>query len=108
MYSLADDLLGKKVRCKKCGGIISVVPSSANITRSRNEGEVEPARTRRRERAEVDLRRAGRKSSGLLIGLIAGGAGLLLLCGGAIVAGVLLFAGRSGNKPPEFVVDADN
>jgi hypothetical protein len=56
----------------------------------------------------VDVRQAARASRGLLIGLIAGGAGLLLLCGGTIVAGVLLLAGRSEDRPPSFAVDADD
>jgi predicted Zn finger-like uncharacterized protein len=108
VYSLADDLLGKKVRCKKCDGIILVVESSPNITRSRSDGGLEPPAPRRRKRAEVDLPQAGSNSRGLLIGLIAGGAGVLLVCGGIIVAGVLLLTGRSGNNPPGFVVDAED
>ncbi len=99
-YTLADDLLGKKVRCKKCGGTIVVGSSSSGITRSRNEDEPEPPAPRRRRRAEMDVRQVGRKSHGLLIGLIVGGAGLLLLSGGIIVAGVYFLAGKVGGRRP--------
>jgi predicted Zn finger-like uncharacterized protein len=125
VYNLADQLAGKTVRCKKCEAAIVVRaageqekvqtrPPASKRSLVRDEGE--EARPRRRIREEEDddddedlplpIRRS---NHGLIIGLIAGGVGLMLLLAGGIVVVVLLLRidrSGSGNRAPDFRADA--
>ena len=105
-YTLADDLAGKKVRCKNCDEVIAVrgaAPareaeqriqkgsSQTTTSRVRSEEE-EPARPRRRTRdddREPRPRKKGRSSAGMMIGLGVGVFALVLVCGGIVTAVVL-------------------
>jgi predicted Zn finger-like uncharacterized protein len=117
VYTLADNLAGKKVRCKNCDEVIAVRGAAARDTEERiQEGpgrgvparsvrEEEPARPRRRSRDGEPPR--PRKRSGmsgvLVIGLVVGILGLFLI-GGGIVAAVMLL-GRSSDKVTDLLVD---
>jgi predicted Zn finger-like uncharacterized protein len=129
VYNLADQLAGKTVRCKKCEAAIVVRAAKGDVeeeaveTKSRRESgsvqtranssksspartEDEPIRPRRRNREDdddLDVRHSRRRSNrGLVIGLIAGGVGLLLLLAGGVALAILLF--RSGKS----LVNADS
>jgi predicted Zn finger-like uncharacterized protein len=123
VYSLADHLRGKKVRCKNCDEVIVVGASAkARSAEERDEGagrqeriqsgarrpKLAPARDedeRPRRREREDSSRPGRKSNrGLIIGLIAGGVGLLLLVAGGILVAVLLL-GKTPNSVSDLLVD---
>jgi predicted Zn finger-like uncharacterized protein len=140
VYSLADHLAGKTVRCKKCESaiVVSAAKESAEDEgdESKSRGAVgerekiqtrpsaskrppgptvaEPRRPRRRDRddeeddEELEIRRPRRVSNrGLVIGLIAGCAGLLLLLAGGTLLLVLLFANRSGTKTADLLAGGD-
>jgi len=103
-YNLADTLAGKKIRCKKCQGIIAVpdaengeattpAPRNVEVTRGKTrpspvrEEQDEP-RVKRRRDEEYDEPRTGKKA--LPLGWIIGGSvGVVLLIGGIILAVVL-------------------
>lgn len=114
VYTLADELAGKKVRCKKCAGPIAVRAKADSEAEGDDEDsgmrqriQARPrsgsaaARARRREREdEWDDEPSIRKSnSGLVIALVVGGLGLLLLLGGGILVIVLLINNRNANRP---------
>lgn len=114
VYSLADHLQGKKIRCKDCGEVIAVGGStktrgadamgeeeSGRQTRIQSEArrpnraarrrddedDDDDERPRRREYDDDSPRRKRKSNRGLIIGLIAGGVVLLLLLlGGGIFA----------------------
>ena len=104
-YTLADNMAGKKVRCKNCDEVIAVrsaAPTrdaedriqkgSSQTATSRVRSEDEPARPRRRQREddrEPRPRKKGRSSGAVLIGVGVGVFALLLICGGIITAVVL-------------------
>lgn len=108
-YTLADNLAGKKVRCKNCEEVIAVragAPAreaegriqkgSSQPATSRVRSEEEPAQPRRRTRdddREARPRKKGRSSASLLIGLGVGVFALVLVCGGIITA--VVWWGRS-------------
>ncbi len=109
-YNLADELLGKTIRCKGCSHVFVVEERPAEgpdelvaeaiasePRRARPTSRVAPARSRDREEEEPPRRRPrdededrGREREGggpnvaLLVGLIGGGAALLLVLGGAL------------------------
>lgn len=121
VYSLADSLAGKKVRCKKCNEVIvvravkeraegsasAVEAGSREKIQSRPQqpkrpvvrDEEELARPRRRNREEEAYSRRPRRRSnrGLVIGLIVGGAALVLLLGGGGILAIFLLIGRLSN-----------
>lgn len=118
-YTLADDLAGKKVRCKNCDEVIAVrgaAPAreaeqriqkgSGQATTSRVRSEEEPVRPRRGTRdddRELRPRKKGRSSAGMMIGLGVGVFALVLVCGGIVTAVVLW--GRSAALNLTSVVD---
>jgi predicted Zn finger-like uncharacterized protein len=90
-YTAGDHLRGKKVRCKRCKEVLvvgSAGPPRPPAQEKADAAAEEPARPRRRKR-----RRSKRP---LVIGLVAGGGGLILLAVGIIVA--ISVPGRSGGK----------
>jgi predicted Zn finger-like uncharacterized protein len=124
VYSLADHLAGKTVRCKKCESAIVVRAAKGRAEKEGDERESrpdsserekiqtrasapkrplgrteeEPSRPRRRDgdEDELDIRRPQRGSNrGLVIGLIAGCAGLLLLLAGGLVVLIVVLVNRS-------------
>lgn len=135
VYTLADHLDGKTVRCKECAAAIVVragkkraeedvdeidtgtrkgiqtrpqAGSSAargNQKRARDDDEERPRR-RNREEDSDSLRTVRRSNRGLVIGLVAIGAGLVLLLGGGILAVVLLISNRSVNSSTDLPVEA--
>lgn len=136
VYSLADQLAGKMVRCKKCGEAIAVRAPKGNADADRegsesgrdsaarekiqtrpqaprrspvlDEDESPRPRRRRREEEEDFSRPIRRNNRGLVIGLIACGVGLLMIFGGGVSLVVLLLSGPSAHRPSDFLADADN
>ncbi len=127
VYSLADHLAGKTVRCKNCQEAIVVraanpsaeTASSGGSSGAREKIQArpqlkrppvaeaeEPPRSRRNRDDEDDSPPIRRGNRGLLIGLIVGGGGLVLLLGGGVLVVVLLLAGSSGNKRPGAVFNS--
>jgi hypothetical protein len=124
VYTLADSLAGKQVRCKFCETAFEVIevqeeimtaealeapkrsstepPMARLVQRDEEEEEPRPRRRRSRDRDEEEGRpRSRRKRSdgaptGLVIGLVASGFGLLLLIGIAVV----FFAVGGGKEQP--------
>ena len=109
-YTLADDLRGRKVRCKKCGGVLVAGDAESGrhekiqVEASRAKPTVagriaQPASPRRRyqdEEGETPVPSL-RNNRGLMLGLIGCGFVLvLLLIGGGIVLAIVAF-NRSGN-----------
>lgn len=135
-YTLADNLAGKTVRCKNCGGAIAVRAAKGRADVEEVE-EVEPhgdgrqreriqtktnaaqrpqaraneeaaSRLRRRDRDDEDFRRSPQRSNrGLVIGLIIAGVGLVVLVGGGIFVVVLLSSRKSANNAPAAFFEAD-
>jgi predicted Zn finger-like uncharacterized protein len=118
-YTLADNLAGKKVRCKNCDEVIAVrgaAPAreaedriqkgSSEAATSRIRSEEEPARPRRRTRdddREPRPRKKGRSSASMMIGLGVGVFALVLVCGGIITA--VVWWGRSAALNVTSLVD---
>ncbi len=120
-YALADQLAGKKVRCKKCQGVIAVKETpeadapptnrpAASFRADPPRREVErplPARQSdrlQRRRDEYDAPPV-KKSGGVALWVILGGVGVVLLlvlaCGGI---GFLFVLGRSSAGPSQVAV----
>lgn len=127
VYSLADHLRGKNVRCKKCGEVIAVGPTAKVRradedndepsdrqqriqTESRRPSRVpshddEDERPRRREREDWDEPEP-QSNRGLILGLAAGCGALfvLALVGGGIFAFILV-RDNSASNAADSVVD---
>jgi predicted Zn finger-like uncharacterized protein len=116
-YTLADQLAGKQVRCKSCAGVFVVPgsepaqglgrqgtenidegvvlrvrrrPEAAHVVRAPNIDMDEPVRVRRPgDDDEPRPRRRRSSNQGLVIGLVAGGVGLILVTAGIVVAVVV-------------------
>jgi predicted Zn finger-like uncharacterized protein len=120
VYTLADNLAGKKVRCKNCDEVIAVRagaakrdteeriqkgPDRSESARAISEDEPRPRRRNRDADHEPRPRKRGGMSGVLVIGLIVGFLGLLLI-GGGIVAAVLLLK-SSSDKVTDLLVDVN-
>lgn len=121
VYNLADHLLGKTVRCRKCQSTFVVgagteLPVKEKVKsptvakkptpRASDESPTEPPKRKRRREEETLPRKRPRKSGGsrgLFMGLVVGGVGLLLVCGGILT--FLLTTDKLGTKGPDFLVD---
>lgn len=88
-YRVADDKAGGVIRCKECGAKISIPDE---------EDEVEFQRPVKKKIGK--RKKSSRGSTGLIIGLAAGGVAIV----GVLVVGLVLLTGRSGQNGP--AVDA--
>lgn len=129
VYSLADHLAGKTVRCKNCSEAIVVraAKPGAEKTASRGDGgarekiQAQPSQAKRPAALSDDERPRRRKrdeereappirrdrNRGLVIGLIVGGVGLVLVLGGGVLLAMLLIGGtRPADQMPLAPPDA--
>ncbi len=84
---VGEDLIGKKVRCTKCGETFRAEPPEEAIQDQpirKASGGKKPTLAPPRKRTLPEP-----KSNGLLLGLVLGGAGLLLIAGGVLLIVVL-------------------
>jgi DNA-directed RNA polymerase subunit RPC12/RpoP len=116
-YALADQLAGKKVRCKKCGDVIAVKAvreADASLGKQPKTAMPPPPPRREKDRpfaGEQQIRPRRRyednagtpsihKSGGVALWLILGGVGLVLVIACATVGAVLLLGrGVAGPSP---------
>lgn len=95
IYPVADNLIGKTIRCKKCG---EMMPVTAPVVKARvaakpavridDEDDVMPARSARRARDEDDEARERPQKKSALPMLLVGGVLLLVVLGGGAAAAV--------------------
>jgi predicted Zn finger-like uncharacterized protein len=101
VYNLADDKIGKMIRCPKCRDVFRAEPSSTALTARRPADEDAPAPRKVPPRSR-DVEAPPKGTKGLAF-LLLGGCGvvllLLLACGG--VAGYFVYAGNPWKKPPD-------
>ncbi len=120
IYNLADHLDGKTVRCKNCEAAIVVRAANRNAEAGRSENEsrrsaiarektqARPQRRIREQEEDEDFSPPIRRSNrGLVIGLIAGGAGLILLLAGVVLVVIFLLPNRSSPGNPAADLRAD-
>jgi len=114
-YTLADNLAGKRVRCRECGDTFPVPadeeperPGAVQARRpaEREDDEPPPPAPRRRRRRGRDgdedwmPRRRGAGGSALLLGLIGGGALLVVVVVGCCGVGLWLGRGALADAGP--------
>jgi predicted Zn finger-like uncharacterized protein len=118
-YTLADNKVGKTVRCRECGNTFAVEEEHAHPRETYRPAEDSPRhrfgpepererfreddrpRRRRRDDDDDDWPRASSGSgTGLLIGLLVGGGLLLLLLVGGAVVGMIVYFSASVPPPP--------
>jgi hypothetical protein len=96
-----DELAGRKIRCPKCQGAVSVPSPAETRTAAKAPAKASTRKPAEKEEEEVDRPRKKKKrrttsNKGLWIGLGAGGAVVL----GAVITGVVLIAHRKPPEPP--------
>ncbi|HTK75701.1 MAG TPA: trypsin-like peptidase domain-containing protein [Gemmataceae bacterium] len=106
-YPISDDLVGKKIRCKKCQETFTATPSKNRATDDRIQTKPGAVKAGRRNddgpRGRPETKKAGK---GLLIGVIAGA--IVLIVGGGIGALALMFSSDTTTDNQQANVQASN